>query len=292
MVDLNNLIICPACHTNLPLENIRYAGSDCCPQCGRHYTFEHGVYNMTPLPPPDEVLKSKWEIWEKLQDNGLRSYTAAPEYNLSIGEREDAQAFKRFCQSSGLILDIGCGPQTYPSYLPETSAVVGIDPLVGHQPRGFNFVQGIGEYLPFRDETFDHILYGSSLDHIINPKRSLADAVRCLKPGGHLNLWIDGLGNDDASANASQLGQYQTLVKKGVKSMSRHGWFVKMGLRRFLSYVSSVARMEVPEGASDYFHFVHLNVATVFGWLTELNLSVTRQQEYPAADSVFIQARK
>jgi len=292
MVNLRDLIVCPVCHAALSLDDIEVQGSGCCPNCGRRYAFDRGVFDMTPLPPPDEILKSKWHTWEKLQDNGLVSYVKAPELNLSVGFREDAEAFMNFCQSSGLMLDVGCGMHTYPSYLPEGADVVGIDPLAGEKRRAFTFVKGIGEYLPFRDETFDHILYASSLDHIIDPKRSLADAARCVKANGRINLWIDGLSDEEPSTNRTRFGRYQILAQKGFSCLSRHGWFSKMGFRRTLSYVASVASMEVPEGASDCFHFVHLNVPIVFDWLNELNLRVVSQMDYPAADSVFIQVMK
>jgi SAM-dependent methyltransferase len=245
---------------------------------------------MTPDPLPDEVMRSKWATWQQLQDNGLQSYTTAPEFNLSVGPRDDAKAFHDFCEPSGLVLDVGCGPQASPSYHGDESRVVGIDPLAGEQPRAFAFVQGVGEYLPFRNETFDQILYASSLDHLIDPKRSLADAKRCLKPDGRINLWIDGLGAVEAAVPLSVWSRYQTLIGKGIKSLSRHRWVSSIGMRRTLSYVVSVARMKVPAGASDYFHFVHLNVAAVLEWLNELNLEVVRQRDFPEADSVFIQA--
>jgi hypothetical protein len=130
------------------------------------------------------------------------------------------------------------------------------------------------------------------LDHIIDPRRSLADAARCLKPDGRIGLWIDGLTADDSASNPRLLGRYQVLVQKGFKCLSRHGWFSKMGFRRTLSYVTSVASMKVPEGASDCFHFLHLNATIVFDWLNDLNLKVVRQLDYPAADSVFLQVRK
>ena len=240
---------------------------------------------MTPLALPDAVLKSKWDTWQQLQNNGLLAYTRAPEFNLSVGDREDAQAFRNFYEPFGLILDIGCGPQTYPSYLPETGQVVGIDPLIGEQPRRFSFVQGLGEYLPFRDETFDQILYASSLDHLIDPRRSLAEAKRCLKPDGRINLWMDGLASDGAAPRLP-------ILRKGFKSLRRHHWFTEIGLRRTLSYIAVVSRMRVPKGASDCFHFAHFSAEEVFGWLNDLNLRITRRQEDAVGDSVFGQVSK
>lgn len=291
MVSLKDLLVCPVCH-NRSLHEVKNEERLECSGCRRSYSFSAGVYNMTPLPLPDEDLKSKWDTWQKLQDNGLVSYTTAPEFNLSIGDREDAQAFKAFSGASGLILDIGCGPQIRPSYLPDSGEVIGMDPLIGQQPRGFSFLQGIGEYLPFPDQTFDHILYASSLDHIINPKRSLAEAKRCLKVGGRINIWIDGLGSGDSAVSQSSLTRYKIQATKGIKSLLRHNWLTQIGLSRTLSYISVVAKMKVPEGANDCFHFMHLNAPVVLRWLDELNLTTTHQQDYPAADSVFVQATR
>lgn len=292
MVSLKDLLVCPVCHNGLPLNEVKNDGPIKCSRCETSYSFSTGVYNMTPVPLPDDDLRSKWDTWQKLQDNGLLSYTTAPEFNLSVGDREDAQAFKAFSRASGLILDVGCGPQTRPSYLPESGEVVGMDPLPGQQNRGFSFLQGIGEYLPFRDETFDHILYASSLDHIINPKRSLAEAKRCLKADGRINIWIDGLGSGNSAAGLSAWNKYKIQAKKGLKSLLRHNWLSQIGLSRTLSYISVVAKMNVPEGANDCFHFTHLNAAVVLDWLDDLSLTITHQQDYPAADSVFFQATK
>lgn len=292
MVSLKDLIVCSICHGDLPLDGIARDGSGACSRCGRRYRYQQGVYDMTPVPPPDDVLKTRWATWQKLQDNGLLSYTRAPEFNLSVGQREDALAFQAFSQPSGLILDIGCGPQEYPSYLPAGSNVVGIDPLLGQQPRGFAFVQGVGEYMPFRNHTFNHILYATSLDHIIDPHRSLADAERCLKADGVISLWIDSQAPDFKSGSQSRWARYWMLTKKGVRSLSRHGWLGEIGLRRTLGYIGSVARMKVPEGAIDYFHFEHLTLAAVSGWLSDIGLTITRQEEYAAADSLFVQATR
>jgi SAM-dependent methyltransferase len=289
MVSLNDLLVCAVCHSELLLNGAEKDGRAECPECSRSYEHSAGVYNMTPLPLPDEELKSKWVAWQSLQDNGWLFYIREPELNLSIGPREDAQAFKAFAQSSGLVLDIGCGPQARPSYLPVNTEVIGIDPLLGDQPREFSFVQGIGEYLPFRNAIFDHILYASSLDHLINPRRSLAEAARCLKPCGRMSLWIDGLDSNESTAKRSRRQHYQALVKKGFKRVSRQGW---SGLRLVPFYIASVANMKIPAGASDYFHFTHLSLAVVSSWLNAVNLKTVRLQEYPEADSVFIQVKR
>src|SRR5262249_42979890 len=140
--------------------------------------------------------------------------------------------------------------------------------------------------------TFDHILYATSLDHIIDPRRSLSEAHRCLRPGGCVSLWLDAQAPNYSAVDAAPLQRYRLLLKKGLASLSRHDWISNLGIGRTLSYIGAVARMKVPEGAIDYFHFEHLTHSQVTGWLRELGLSITRREEYPAGDSLFLQARK
>jgi SAM-dependent methyltransferase len=292
MVDLNALVVCPVCHSDLLSKSTGSDVSLSCRKCGREYEVREGLHIMLPLPIPDAVMRSKWDSWQQLQQNGLLSYTMAPEFNLSVGDRDDARAFRDFCNPSGLVLDVGCGPQAFPTYLTGAARVVGIDPLSGEGRREFGFVQGIGEYLPFRDETFDQIIYASSLDHMIDPKRTLAEARRCLRPDGRINLWIDGLASGGSPVASSRWKRYPTIVSKGIKSLFRHRWLSERGLTGTLSYILSVAKMKVPEGAVDCFHFEHLTVGAVKGWLSDAGLRILKQEEFKAADSVFVQARK
>jgi SAM-dependent methyltransferase len=245
---------------------------------------------MMPTPLPDEFVRSRWATWQALQRNGATSYQAAPELNLSVGSRPDARAFEEFCRLSGSILDVGCGPQARPSYLAESADAVGLDPLRGAEPRGLPLVQGLGEYLPFRSASFDHVLFATSLDHTIDPRRSLAEAVRCLKPTGRLSLWLDAHASRHQGPGRSGWQRYGGVARKGLRSLSRQPWLSELGLRRTLSYLAAVARMKIPPGAVDYFHYEHLTLTVVARWLEELGLTVARQEAYPAADSAFVQA--
>src|SRR6266496_6137403 len=164
---IDDLVVCPVCQNELIFTDL---GRVSCSQCGRTYVFDNGVYDLTPLPPPDKEVLENWSLWEQLQENGSVSYTAEPENNLSVGTRDDAKAFGGFSNLSGLVLDIGCGPQKMPSYgLDFPGQLIGIDPLRGVLPKQFGFVQGIGEYLPFPPGTFDRVLFATSLDHMLYP---------------------------------------------------------------------------------------------------------------------------
>ncbi|MGH2901452.1 MAG: methyltransferase domain-containing protein, partial [Solirubrobacteraceae bacterium] len=180
---LREILACPVCHAALD--------GPACAACGRAYAEAGGVLDLTPVPPPDAEVLGRWQLWEALQANGERAYVTDPPSSLSVGERADARAFAAFARLDGLVLDVGCGPQARPSYADGMSGeLVGIDPLTGEQPRRFQFVKGIAEYLPFAGATFDRVLFATSIDHVLSPSLAVADARRVTKPGGEVIVWL------------------------------------------------------------------------------------------------------
>jgi ubiquinone/menaquinone biosynthesis C-methylase UbiE len=99
------------------------------------------------------------------------------------------------------VLEIGCGPGPIARTLaarPEVGEVVGIDPSAVFVERAraraaeipnLSFVMGDGRELPFEDESFDAVVCHTSLCHIPEPERVLAEARRVTTPGGMLALF-------------------------------------------------------------------------------------------------------
>jgi len=288
----DDLFVCAVCHSDLRPGGGSHEAFVACIRCERTYRRIGDVYSMIPRPIPDESVSSRWLAWETVQNNGLRSYLDVPEFNLSVGPRPEVLAFNEFCRPAGLILDVGCGPQRLPSYVSSSAEVVGIDPLLGDQPREFAFVQGIGEYLPFRVDTFDQILYATSLDHVLDALRSLAEAERCLKPDGRINLWLDSQPRVWTAPPSSRVHRYGLVALNGLRSLARNNWLGKVGLTRTLRYIAAVARMTVPRGAFDCFHLQQLNVDSLAPWFEGLGLRITRREQLRAADSVFIEVTR
>jgi SAM-dependent methyltransferase len=214
---------------------------------------EYGFWNFTPTK-LDELHSPEWKAWEQLQLNGMVSYEQDAEHNLGVGKRADFQQFAAFCRFRGAVLDVGVGPQRIPSHFeygarPEV-LFVGIDPLRGDQPRDFAFVQGLGEYLPFREDLFDQVLFVTSLDHFIDPRRPLDEARRVVKPGGDVCIWI---GEKDKSAP---------------KPTQSYGWYEKL---------------VVPAGAEDRFHYRRFGRAELEAWFAEVGL-VVRERDVIEVD--------
>jgi SAM-dependent methyltransferase len=73
---------------------------------------------------------------------------------------------------------------------------IGIDPFFGDVARVFPFAQALSEYLPFRRQVFDGVVYAGVIDHVIDPLRSLQRARSVIKPSGKLYVWYNLRGID------------------------------------------------------------------------------------------------
>jgi SAM-dependent methyltransferase len=235
---------------------------------------------MTPIPPPDEVRRL-WPLWEQLQANFLAAATAVPEHSLSVTDRPDANAFAQFCEMAGLVVDVGCGTQRLPTYAdPSRCRFVGIDPLPGEQERDFEFLQGLGEYLPFRTGSVDQVVFATSLDHMLVPSRALVEAARVIRPGGAVNIWFGEL------PVPSTIQRLRTVVGHLLE---------RCGLRRTPPGEPEpdyIAGIEQPEGAVDKFHVAHPTPPTITRWLVAAGLQPSEPERIDYASGCFIRGTK
>ncbi len=209
---------------------------------------ESGYWNFI----PSELKlfdKTRWESWNTLQDNATIPYSQLPETNLGVGPRKDYIEFGNFCEFRGVVLDIGVGPQKMPTHIQYSDKVftfIGVDPLIGEQPRDFNFIQALGEYLPFKDGFIDQVVFATSLDHFIDPVVALQEAKRVLKDDGEICIWI---GEKD---------------KNTPKLKESPEWYKKL---------------EIPIGAEDPFHFKRFNVDDLLGYFVKAGLKISVQKK-------------
>ena len=148
--------------------------------------------------------------WSRVQARYLDPAHAKPLDEAEAAIRESVEFYDRFFRErgplTGSVLDIGGSVGLYRQWWePGASDVFVVqDPAVGtsrmvagellHRlyARAFTLpvtcVEGFGEDLPYRDEVFDTCLMVAALDHCADPARVLAEARRCLKPGGELLL--------------------------------------------------------------------------------------------------------
>ncbi len=87
-------------------------------------------------------------------------------------------ALKQVTKEKTLTLDVGCGRKAYHPYYNGTT--VSID--IKEKPTVF----AAGEYLPFKDSTFDVVTMLSVLEYVDNPTTLVYEARRILKDNGLL----------------------------------------------------------------------------------------------------------
>jgi ubiquinone/menaquinone biosynthesis C-methylase UbiE len=99
------------------------------------------------------------------------------------------------------VLEVGCGTGVLTRVLgrwPGVDTVTGVDlapalldkarALAGDLPN-VSFQQGDARSLPFQNDSFDVLIYDSTLSHVAGPERAVAEAFRVLRPSGVLAVF-------------------------------------------------------------------------------------------------------
>lgn len=99
------------------------------------------------------------------------------------------------------VLEVGCGTGVTTRAIalrPNVGTVVGVDvaPFLLNKARDLaqglhnvTFREADGRSLPFEDETFDVVVFDTTLTHVPGPERALAEALRVLRPLGWLAIF-------------------------------------------------------------------------------------------------------
>jgi SAM-dependent methyltransferase len=287
---LRQMVRCPVCKGAL-----NYGGIVACSACGRRFAQRQFCLDLIPY---GDLTGPEWETWNQLQANGLLMYEADPENNLAVSERWDAVAFRRFCNLSGTVLDIGCGIQGYPSYVDSTRVrtFVGVDPLGGGASRSYAFVQALGEFLPFHDGTFDGCLFATSLDHLVLPQNGLFEAARILRTGGTLFVW-HGCIHRPAGPVVEMRRRIEflaTTYRRRTLELARSGQYGAIVRKAFgrlrpakppqtAAPAAPTPELVRPDGAEDEFHLRHITEQQVCEWAAEAGLSIIKRKAVPSS---------
>jgi len=118
-----------------------------------------------------------------------------PSYVWRRGQQRRMNQIRQYVKLEGRrILDVGCGVGMYVRHFREFSDdVYGVDiddEKVEIASRTLpNIYEAPAENLPFPDESFDVIMLHEVIEHVQDDRRSIQEAVRCLRLGGELIIY-------------------------------------------------------------------------------------------------------
>ena len=145
--------------------------------------------------------KIEIQKWEELQNKCLQNYGEEKNpvgrfsYNGLKGAENLGNILNEIIANESC-LDIGCGLLPLPYYMEVADKVnfCGVDPYDEGVERNFEFVCAVAEELPFGDDSFDNILFATSLDHLYDPTLAITETKRVLRDGGLVIVWTALLG--------------------------------------------------------------------------------------------------
>jgi ubiquinone/menaquinone biosynthesis C-methylase UbiE len=135
------------------------------------------------------------------------------------------------------VLEIGCGTGAVTRVLAsrrDVAEAIGVDPSpifvakareLSAGLTSLSFEEGDGRALRFRDVAFDVVVFHTTLCHVPEPERALAEAYRVLRPGGWLAIF-DG----DYTTTTVALGDFdplQNCVETVLATLVNDCWIVR-----------------------------------------------------------------
>ena len=194
-------------------------------ETGRRYPIKNDVTCL--MPSPAEVERyygsRNYLSWRRLQDEAEDSYAVRVDGHFSIDSYQPAIDFGDILASLPIrdCLDVGCGALPLPAYMKPGKDIEfsGVDPMDLPVSRTFPFVRAYGDFLPFKDGSFDAVAFPSSLDHTLNPLKALEEAGRLLYSEGYLCVW-ETIRPDDKTMHRWKMAAPYFLTRYN----KRHHW--------------------------------------------------------------------
>jgi SAM-dependent methyltransferase len=245
---LDTILRCPM-HTHTPLER-RSETSFTCSVCQASYTRTGNAYDFLP-----QSLRNQFSVVDtvNVSSNGYDGVSV----NI-INSLQD-----------GLVLDCGAGSQRDVYH-----NVVNLE-IVDYPSTD---VLGVGERLPFADDSFDAVLSFAVLEHVKRPTECAAEIMRVLKPGGVLYCQVPFLQPVHGFPNHFFNMTVQGLVSLFEPMDTRFAGVFSFGQPVFtLSWFLAIYASSLPDDARQ--EFTRLTVADLMEppqgrlaepWVTEL----------------------
>jgi SAM-dependent methyltransferase len=138
--------------------------------------------------------------WPVTKSRGVKRSPSAdaarlgePSYVWRSGQERRLQLIRDQIPLEGRwILDVGCGIGTYVRRFRDLSShVFGLDVSAERLSQAGipGLVAGEGEALPFAAGSFDVIVFNEVIEHVRDDRRTIQDALRALREGGHIVIY-------------------------------------------------------------------------------------------------------
>lgn len=115
------------------------------------------------------------------------------------GSRMDACRKALVAEARGHVLELGIGTGQNVRFYDSDARVIGVEPdramlqaavaRAATAAASVQLVLGLGEALPFRNDTFDQVVASLVLCSVASPAQTLSEVRRVLKPGGQLRFY-------------------------------------------------------------------------------------------------------
>ena len=254
----------------------------------KKYNINFGIADLLPRKEDMIIEKQKFDVWEKVQGNGLLTYEKFPEFNCSIEGRNETELFKEFCSFSGVVLDVGSGP-SIPGYFLNNQKIdlaIGLDPLIPHKEielkSNIDLIRGIGEFMPFNNNMFDLVCFATSFDHVIYPELVLKEVQRVLKPKGQAIFWIEEDRQNKKSLISRGINKTKRII---LPKLSKK---VKLRNEKIKELQETVSNLEIPKGAEDHFHIKHFKYNEFTRLCSTLNFEYIEEEKLDRNQGVFL----
>lgn len=187
------MLQCIGCDSTLPVD---VKGDAECLKCGEKYSFSENYLKSNFDQKLFDNYRKDYLLNKVLNNNGYISYQFLQEGSISLPDRDDVAGFRMFLGSNatgGVILDVGCGVMARPGYLDFDDAkytkFIGLDPIDDDSFFGLRLV-ACSEYIPLVSSAVDTVVFATSMDHVCNLKKTVAESNRVLKKGGRVVIWM------------------------------------------------------------------------------------------------------